>query len=473
MAFYHGITTRQVDTSISTPVVANSGVIFAVGTAPIHTVEGVTNEVILCNTYKEAISKLGYSDDWKNYTLCEVIYSHFNLYGVSPIILVNVLDSNKHKEEIAVKEFNIVEGRVLLPLEALKESVVVSDFTNETDYTLFYNNKNLVLEILDGGKIGKEITALSVSFTAVKPSLVTNDDIIGGINVRTKKIEGLELIHNVFAKYGIVADTIIAPGFSHNSEVAAVMATKCIKMNGIFNGNAIIDVDTAVCTDYTDVPKWKKNNNIFSKEQILCFPKVKLGDKIYHLSTQIAGLMAKVDSENGCPSESPSNKKLKIDSTVLANKEEITLELQQANYLNSQGIVTALNFMGGFVLWGNSTACFPIDTDVKNYFTSISRMFNWIANTVTLSYWSKLDKKMNRRLIDSITDSINIWLNGLVADEHLLGGRIEFLEEENNIVDLMSGKATFHIFLTPASPAEVIDFILEYDVNYVKEAFTK
>ena len=183
--------------------------------------------------------------------------------------------------------------------------------------------------------------------------------------------------------------------------------------------------------------------------------------------------MGLTDSDNGgCPAESPSNKLLQIDSAVLADGTEVLLDLQQANYLNSNGIVTALNFIGGYVLLGDETACFPADTDVKNYFICVSRMFGWVANSLVLTYWSKVDKKMTRRLIDSIVDSVNIWLNGLVAEEKLLGGRVEFREEENPVTSLMAGKATFHIFLTPPSPMRECEFVLEYDVEYVSAALT-
>lgn len=88
-----------------------------------------------------------------------------------------------------------------------------------------------------------------------------------------------------------------------------------------------------------------------------------------------------------------------------------------------------------------------------------------------LSMWSKVDKKLNKRLIESVTQSINIWLNGLMAEEKILGGRVEFLEEENTTTDLLTGKAKFHIYLTPPSPAKELDFVLEYDVSYLENIF--
>jgi len=473
MAFYHGVSTRQKDTSIATPVTADSGIPFIVGTAPIHTTEdGKTNDPILCYNYSEAVTALGYSDDWEKYSLCEVIYSQFKLYGVAPIIFVNVLDPSKHKTTADEKSWTVEDGKVLLPLETLINTVQVNSYEEGKDYELFYDEESLVLEILDEGTIPSNAGELMISFQFVDPSKVTENDIVGGFNTSTKQTTGLELKEAIFPRYGIIADLILAPGWSHRPTVAAVMAAKAENINGVFEGKALIDVDTETVRYYTDVTAWKKKNNINSKMQGLCFPKVKLGDRIFHLSTHCAGRMGKTDDENGgCPAESPSNKLLQIDSAVLADGTEILLDLTQANYLNSQGVITCLNWIGGYVLWGNSTACYPADTDVKNYFMCVSRMFGWVANSIVLTYWSRVDKKMTRRLVDTIIDSINIWLNGLVAEEKLLGGRVEFLDEENPVTSLMSGKAVFHVYLTPPSPAQELDFVLEYDVDYVTAAF--
>ena len=96
--YFHGVSTRQNDTSISTPVTADSGIAFVVGAAPGHTVDGAPNDPIMCQSYAEAVAALGYSDDWEKYPICEAIYSQFKLYGVAPVVFVNVLDPAKHKK---------------------------------------------------------------------------------------------------------------------------------------------------------------------------------------------------------------------------------------------------------------------------------------------------------------------------------------------------------------------------------------
>lgn len=481
MAYYHGISTRQVATSLSTPVTAASGVTFVVGTAPVHmlgadSVDGAdayknVNVPIMCNNYGEAVSALGYSDDWEKYTLCEVMYNHFQLYATSPVFFVNVLDPTKHKISVAAENYSVVDNKATLPFDTIAESVKIAEYKRGEDFDLLYDGDSLVVEILDGGTIPADTTELSIEFDKVDPSQVTKANIIGGFDVNTKKTSGFELLESVFPKYGIAPDILICPKWSSDSEVAAIMATKAANINGVFEAKALIDVDTTAVKHYADVPAWKKAKNINDRAQALCFPMCRLGDRVFHMSVQMAGLMATVDTNNGgCPAESPSNKTMKIDSAVLADSTEVLLDLTQANYLNSNGVTTALNFIGGFVLWGNETACFPANTDVKDYFLCVSRMFGWVSNSLVLTYWSKIDSKFNRRLIDSIVDSVNIWLNGLVAEEKLLGGRVEFNESENTTVSLMSGKAVFHIFLTPPSPAKEIEFVLEYDTSYVTSA---
>ncbi len=472
--FYHGVRSEQRETGVSTPVTAASGVPFIVGVAPVHMVGGKTNVPVLCNTYDEAVAALGYSDDWEKYPICEMIYSHFKLFAMSPMVAVNVLDPATHKQTVEPSAVAVTKRQAELPFEAIPETVTVKNgetaLVEGTDYGMFFKSDVLIVELLETSAAASA-QSLTIGYDAVTPSAITKADIIGGIDVNTKAPCGFELVDQVFPKFLIVPDLLLAPGWSHDAEVAAIMATKAENINGIFEGKALIDADCSTVTVYSDLTEWKNNNNLFSKTQIVLWPMLKLADRKFHFSVQAAGLMAKVDSDNdGCPAESPSNKGLQMDSMVLADGTEVVLDLVQANYLNSVGVCTALNFIGGFKMWGNYTACYPSVTDVKDYFIPVSRMFHWVANSLILTYWNKTDRKMTRRLMDNIVDSVNIWLNGLVAEEKLLGGRVEILESENPVTDLVAGIIKFHLYITPPSPAQEIDFVLEYDPAYVKTA---
>ena len=370
-------------------------------------------------------------------------------------------------------ELAVTDHKASLPFEAVagtatvkynEESFGEKTLIANTDYVEFYSDNGLTIELLkDGGAYNA--SSLTVSYMSADPTIID----------KNKIITGFESIELCLTKIGVFPDLLCAPKYSHDSEVAAIMATKAANISGIMKAKALCDIDSGLtgATAYDKVYEIKKNNNMSDSEQIVCWPMGKLGDKKFHMSTQLAGLMASVDTENeGTPYESPSNKNLKIDSLCLADGTEVDLTILQANTLNNNGVVTALNFFNGWVAWGNYTACYPSNTDVKDYFIPVSRMFKWISNTLVKTFWTNVDDPMNRRLIDTVLDSANIWINGLVGRGFLLGGRFEMLESENPLTDLMAGIVRVHAYITPPSPAQQIDFVLEYDVNYVESALS-
>lgn len=468
----HSVRVIEQETSVSTPVAAESGVPFVVGTAPVHALSGdkPINTPILCTSWAEATEKVGYSDDWSKYTLCEFMYSHFRLFGCQPVIFCNVLDPSKTatKESVAAANMDVVNHQVKLPFEAIADDTLVvkpsaegTALTIDTDYSVYYSDNNLIVELLEG-QTSYSATSLNIAYSKVNPSGVTASDI-------SLAFENVELC---LTKLGIVPDLLCAPSYSTDATVAAVMATKANSINGLFRAKALIDIDSSAsgATSYSAVATKKSAGNLTDENQILCWPKVKLGDKIFHLSTQLAGLIAQIDSEKECPYESPSNKGLNCDSIVTASGADVNLTLAQANQLNNIGVITALNFVNGWVAWGNYTACYPSNTDVKDYQISVSRMFDWVGNSLIRTFWAQLDKPMTRLLIDSIMDTANIWMNGLVGQGYLLGGRVEMIDEENPLTNIMAGIIKLHLYLTPPTPAQEIDFVLEYDANYATSA---
>lgn len=488
MAFRHGVYKQEVPTSLTSPVQTDSGLPVIIGTAPLHLAEnGLSNvnKPQLIYNYAEAVEMFGYSDDWNKYTLCEFMYSQFALFAMSPCVLINVLDPSRHKEAVSSREYEIVGGMVNLGVDVVinDESFVVTTLNEEServihtlgrDYSADYDDSgNAILTVIAGGALAGQSTVL-MSFTKIKPEMVTASDIIGGVDASTGEYTGLELVGSVFPRYRLVPGLIGSPKWSEIPEVAAVMRAKAENINGLFTALAVVDIpsDTAGADVYTEAPEWKNRNNYMSERQIVCWPKVKLGDKVYHLSTQLIGLINQVDSSHDdVPFESPSNKLLQMDSCVVASGRECDLGQEQANYLNGEGIVTAINWIGGWRAWGNRTGAYPANTDAKDMFIPIRRMFDFIGNRFILKFWEKVDNPANTRLIRTVVNSFNVELNGYAAQGAILGGRIEFLTSENTSADLMDGKLRFHIYVTPPAPAEQIIGVLEFDPDYVSELF--
>lgn len=340
-----------------------------------------------------------------------------------------------------------------------------------TDYTAEHNSAgDTILTIVSTSKVVDD--TISVSYKELDVESVTASDVIGGVDITTGKNTGLELIEEIYPRFGLIPGNIIAPKYSTQSAVAAAMHAKAQYINGVFKAMAIADISTDTVKKYTAINLEKNQSNYCDPFLIATYPKVALGGVQYHLSTQAAAVCGLVDAaHDDIPYKSPSNESLQCDQTILADGTDIFLGKAQANYLNGLGVVTALNFIGGWKLWGNRTSAYPGTSDPKDAFIPVRRMFNWVANTLVTSFWSKIDDPLNKRLIDSVVDRANIWLNGLTARGALIGGRVEYLKLENPETDLLDGIVKFHVYIAPPTPAREISFIQEYDVNYLSTLF--
>ena len=480
MAYKHGVYTSEIPTSIVPPVNTTAGLPVIFGTAPVHLAidRAPVNKPVLCYSYAEAVAAFGYCKDWKKYTLCEAIYSQFALYNRAPVVLVNVLDPATHKKSTKDSEVQlankvaVVAAPVLLETLKVKKASAGEPLKEGTDYEAAYDDDGVLnITVLEKGAVASALN-LFLDYDEVDTSNLNADDIIGGVDVSSGAYKGLECLNKVFPLTGMVPGIVLAPGWSHEPEVAAVMKAKAGNINSHFKAITLNDIPTDSVKKYTDVTSWKNQNNYTDTLQVVCWPMVKIGDDIYHMSTHLLGVIAQMDSANGdIPYESPSNKPMQINGCCLADGTEVVLGPDEANYLNGQGVVTALNFIGGWKLWGNRTACYPSNTDVKDAFICHRRMFNWHAQTFILTYWAKVDKPITKRLIQTVLDSENIRLNGLKAQEVILGGRVEFREDENPVINLMDGIIKFHTYLTPPSPAREIENVIEYDPAYFSSLF--
>ena len=480
MAFFHGIRASEVPTSIIPPVNTTAGLPVVWGTAPVHLTENPeanVNKPVICYEYAEAVKAFGYSKDWEKFTLSEVMFSEFQLYGVKPIIFINVLDPKKHKTAVAEYKAPLTKGVAIISDTVIKSTLVVKDGIGGTklveneDYIAEWNDDGeLVITDIAGGE-DSGLEAFAVSYDKVDASKVTADDIIGGVSL-SGETKGLEWASSIYTLFSMVPGILAAPGWTNNPTVAAVLKAKALTLCGLFRCIVLTDVDTEACKTYSEVNLWKNKNNYTGINQVVCWPMVRNGDAVYHMSTHLLGIIGRMDAANeDVPYQSPSNLEMQSTGLCLKDGAEVALTLEQANMLNSQGIVTGLNFSGGWKSWGNYTGAYPSNTDPKDTFISVRRMFDWQYQTFILTYWQKVDRPLMPRLIKTIVDSEIVRLNGLVSRGFLMGADLKFLESENPLTDLMQGIIRVHSYITPPVPMQECDCIFEYDVNNFRTLF--
>lgn len=485
MAYFHGVYNAEQDTSLTVPVRGSAGLPVVFGTAPIHLAKDpakAVNTLLLCYSFPECAQLAGYSDDFKSFTLCQSMDASFRVFNAAPIILVNVLDPAKpahvrtyEAEEIPVQDGQAVYAKPYVLLDSLEVKSGETALAAETDYAAAHDGEgNVVLLLLS--EAAKAAASLTVSAKGLNPSGVTREDVVGGVDALTGRETGLELVRQIYPKLGMVPGQLLAPGWSGDPVVAAALQAKTEALNGVFECTCLLDIPTEGengAAVYTEVKAAKEKLGASSTHAAALWPMAAVGDKIYHYSAVFAALTAYTDASNGdVPYESPSNKDLRITATVLADGTEVVLDQQQANdALNAIGVITAIN-QEGFRSWGNSTAAYPAVTDPKDRWLAVRRFFNWDGNNFIRTYFQKVDKPGNTRLIQSIVDSQNVIGNGYVARQYCAGYRTEFRSDENPVTELLDGHLTVHTFLAPFIPAEFIENIREYDVTALETALT-
>lgn len=482
MAYKHGVYVSEQDTSLTAPVSGTAGLQVIVGTAPINLADdpnAAVNTPILVNSFAEAKAAVGYSDDFDSFTLCQSIDASFRVFATAPVVLINVLDPAKHKKDITestitvnAKQAVLAETGVLLSTLTVKDGTTSTEaYVNGTDYVATFDDYGHVVITMLATGTGAAATSLKVTAKAIDPSAVTAVDIVGGVNASGVET-GLEIIRQIYPKLGVTAGIILAPGWSQNATVSAAIQGKTTGINGCFSASCVVDVDSSSggATKYSDVKTAKEAQGLTSPHCYAVWPKFKVGSKTYWASAIAGALISSTDASNGdVPSLSPSNKAMAVTATVLADGSSVLLDQEQANAVNAVGVATALN-MNGFRLWGNNSAAYPATSDPKDRWFCVRRFFDWRANSLILTYFGKVDSPANYRLIENIVDSENLVGNGYVNRGFCAGYRVAFNEEENPTTAIRGGTILFHIYMAPYTPAEDIEFLLEFDPTALETA---
>ena len=463
--YRHRIETTETPDSYIAPQVSSAGVLVAVGTAPVNQAAdpaAAVNTPVIAYSFADAKAQLGYSDDFENYTLCQIMDNSFRKAGIGPVIFINVLDPAEHVTSLS--ETASVTNRLATIEETgiLLEGLTVTDgsdtMVKDTDYTLSFSDEGyLKITILRASAPA----SVTVTGSKLDPAAVTKEQIIGGYDVSTGAETGIEAIQKVFPKFNIVPGILAVPKWSADPEVAAVMAAKIHSINGVFNIFAVVDIDTDTYKVYSGLNDARTALGVTDPDVLLVWPKIRKGDSVYDYSAVWPAVAAACDAAHGdIPYKNPSNEALGASAAVLNDGTEILLDFTKAELVNSFGIATAINFQG-WKAWGDETAAYPGSANASQRYIASRRMLAWLRNHFVLTYCSKVDEPMNPRLIESVLNSENEFLNGLAAIGAVPSGtHISYDEEANTLANMINGEVVFVVEWASWPPAKHI--VAEY-----------
>ncbi len=470
MAYKHGpygeLTAGKVKGSTGTDTV-----VVYVGTAPINLIRGyesadLVNRPIKIANLVDAQGKVGYSDDWGSFTLCEAFAEHYDntVENVGPIYIINTLDPTEHRktEETTLSvAFSAGRGEFFSD-KIILDTIAIAEKTEDVDFEVSYDfnsGKVVITSLNDEDRLEG---SLAVTYYEVDATKVTKEAVIGRIGT-DGSYSGLAAISLLYQKENVVANVIAAPGWSDMPEVYTAMISTASKINGHWDAIVVADipltdgVEGAVDT-IEKALEWKEKNGYTSEFSKVCWPMVTDGSgRKFHLSTVAAATMQRIDAEHGgVPFESPSNKAIMATGQYFGeDSKNRGYDQNTANDLNEKGVTTAVYWGGQWVLWGPHTAAYTYGgtMDARSVFDVSIRMLLHITNGFQLRNGTRIDKPMSINERDTIVNSEQEILDSYAGMGALLGQpSVMFVESENPTGNLVNGDFVWNISATPTAP---------------------
>lgn len=469
MSYKRGINVNIVSSETINKDYNNVTIPVYIGLLPVHQLQDYTDKInnpILINSFDD-IYKTGYSDNWK-YTLCEPIYAHFknDFDTVGPIVLINVLDPSKNQTIEKSTNINFVNGVGRISVgDIIRNTITISDLTIDEDFKVEYSTdgQTVIITDLSSTLEGEE----EVRYKEIDLSGVNEDTVIGKVTVDGKR-SGIKALPYVYSRLNIIPSILLCPSYSHITKVHDEMVDAVNNINDHWNAFTYTDLPCDDTVNTVDKAiKYKNDNGYTSPVEVTNYPKVYNKGKIYNLSVLRAVVAQKIDGANKFPNDPPSNYAINIQKLVLKDGKDIDIDEMAAKKLNSKGISTAIKFEGSWRTWGVHTSAYDYDTsdnmDARDIFESSVRVVRHLGNVFQRKFWDKIDKGLNKGIIESIiNDFQRDVLDLYVSQGKILYGNIEFLYDKNPASDMLKGDFKFDIDVTGGLVIKSITALLRW-----------
>lgn len=462
--FVHGVETFEY---LEGPVPVRqvrTAVVGLVGTAPIWEVaEGqrTVNELVIINTQQAAAQRFGRASH-DHYTIPRALQALAD-QGVMFAVVVNVFDPAKHVasvtgEALAFSGDALDLGHVGVSGVVIKSQDGDTTYDEGDDYTLEASTGRVTR--VDGGRI--EVGApVTVDMTYADPTQVTPAEVIGEVDPLTGQRTGMQLFLDAFGLLGFHPRVLMAPVFHVQSTVAAALRVISPQVGGI----DVIDAPVGTTPQEAlsgrgpagTIPAFQTG----SDRSVLCYPHLKVGDRLEPYSQRWAGVRCRTDEQLGYW-WSASNQEIQGVDGI-----ELPIGKEMANLLNDAGVVTIRQRFGqGLRTWGNRSAAWPTTTTVNN-FISVRRTADIIGDSLEEAAEQFTDRPVDDALISTIVETGNGFIASLITRGAILDGRCWYDPADNPVADVALGQLKFRYDFGPKVPLERQTYYRVININYL------
>lgn len=322
---------------------------------------------------------------------------------------------------------------------------------------------------------------ITVGYTYVDPTKVTEADVIGAPQVGLTKATGIYGLRAAPTAAGVLAKPriLIAPGFSDKLAVGQALDTAA----RVLNGRAILDAPN----EAADALEYRLNFAGETNRSTIHYPNyfithptnasalIEVG-----ASAHLAGLQARVDKIDGKgnPYVSLSNKSINgiaaltraVDYTVVNIGETDGESSQQ--HLNENNIVTTIR-EGGWRAYGN--------TQANGEFLCVMRMADYVLESAALALVWAIDRAINNNaLLDQLLTQVRHFLRALEQQGALVANPdpdndndVWFPPELNTPDQTALGLAYLNFRMNPPPPLQRLTVTGELTHEFVRRLFTE
>lgn len=138
--------------------------------------------------------------------------------------------------------------------------------------------------------------------------------------------------------------------------------------------------------------------------------------------------------------------------------------------LNGAGIVTVMNMFGsGFRTWGNRSAAFPTSIDMKN-FIHARRIFDMVHEAALYYLLRRIDMLGDLDMLEMVEEDVNAFLRQKQGDKAIYGGRFRFDRTKTTSRTVADGQYFYNLAMMPMGIVERLTVDSYLDISFAKTA---